>query len=194
MRLINNIHLELGNYPSYTAGLYHLHRNLQLPTYYKFPKRNLALELMPKGTHKGAFCCVFQKIKEREEQSMEKMILADNTEIKIQEGASLDRNVVAVEDFSDLKAIAEALTKDGNLDTVKYKSGEQVTGNYEGMKLESPLFTAVDYYADEKKVIAAFGIKEKTKLEKRVDALEGRADVTEGALQEMILAQMGGEE
>ncbi len=125
---------------------------------------------------------------------MEKMILADNTEIKIQEGASLDRNVVAVEDFSDLKAIAEALTKDGNLDTVKYKSGEQVTGNYEGMKLESPLFTAVDYYADEKKVIAAFGIKEKTKLEKRVDALEGRADVTEGALQEMILAQMGGEE
>lgn len=37
------------------------------------------------------------------------------------------------------------------------------------------------------------GIREKTDLEKRVDTLEGRADVTEGALQEIILNTMGGE-
>ena len=30
-------------------------------------------------------------------------------------------------------------------------------------------------------------------LEKRVDALEGRADITEAALQEMIINEMGGE-
>ena len=49
-------------------------------------------------------------------------------------------------------------------------------------------------------VVATFGIREKTELEKRVDSLEGRtetlegrADVTEGALQEMILSTMGGE-
>ena len=66
------------------------------------------------------------------------------------------------------------------------------------MKLESPLFTAVDLVGG--KVEATFGIREKTELEKRVDSLEGRtetlegrADVTEGALQEMILSTMGGE-
>lgn len=124
---------------------------------------------------------------------MEKMILADNTEIEIQEGASLDRNVVVVEDFSDLKAIAEALTKAGNLDTVKYKSGERVTGNYEGMKLVGPLFSNVDYYTDKKKVIAIFGIREKTETEKAIDEIRAQQAVQDGAILDLAV-MVGGEE
>lgn len=122
---------------------------------------------------------------------MEKMILADKTELEIKEGAAIGSITVVVDDFAVLGTVAAALTKAGNLETVQFKTDESVTGEYTGMKLESPLFTAVDLVGG--KVEATFGIREKTELEKRVDSLEGRADVTEGALQEMILAQMGGE-
>lgn len=123
---------------------------------------------------------------------MEKIILADKTELEIKEGAAVGAVTVLLEDFAALGTVATALTKDGNLDTVQFKTNDTVTGEYAGMKIESPLFTSVDLVGG--KVQATFGLREKTELEKRVDALEGRADVTEGALQEMILAQMGGDE
>ena len=85
------------------------------------------------------------KNKKREEKHMEKMILADKTELEIQAGGSLGANVVVVPDFADLKTVAEALTKEGNLKTVQYKTDEQVTGEYTDMKLETPLFKTVDY-------------------------------------------------
>lgn len=122
---------------------------------------------------------------------MEKMILADKTELEIKDGAAIGSITVAVDDFTALGTVAAALTKEGNLESVKFSTDDSVTGEYTGMKLESPLFSAVDIVGG--KVEATFGIREKTELEKRVDSLEGRADVTEGALQEMILAQMGGE-
>lgn len=123
---------------------------------------------------------------------MEKMILKDGTELQIQEGASLNAITVVVDSISALEPIKEALKKEGNLDKVQFKTDDLVTGEYEGMILESPLFAAVDETEDGK-VTATFGIREKTELEKRVDALEGRADITEAALQEMIISEMGGE-
>lgn len=123
---------------------------------------------------------------------MDKMILADKTELVIKEGAAIGSATTVVDDFAALGTVAAALTKEGNLETVQFKTDESVTGEYTGMKLESPLFTAVDLVGG--KVEATFGIREKTELEKRVDSLEGRADVTEGALQEVILSAMGGGE
>lgn len=123
---------------------------------------------------------------------MEKIILADNTEIEIQEGASLDRNVVVVADFADLKTIAGALTKDRNLEKVNYKTNNQVTGSYADMKLESPLFFAVDYTED-KKVMASFGIREKTEIEKRLDSIEAGQQVQDGAILDLA-SVVGGEE
>ena len=122
---------------------------------------------------------------------MDKMILADKTELVIKEGAAIGSTTTVVDDFTALGTVAAALTKEGNLESVKFSTDDSVTGEYTGMKLESPLFSAVDLVGG--KVEATFGIREKTELEKRVDSLEGRADVTEGALQEMILSTMGGE-
>lgn len=129
---------------------------------------------------------------------MDKMILADKTELEIKDGAAIGSITVAVDDFTALGTVAAALTKAGNLEAVQFSTDDSVTGEYTGMKLESPLFSAVDLVGG--KVEATFGIREKTELEKRVDSLEGRtetlegrADVTEGALQEMILSTMGGE-
>ena len=105
---------------------------------------------------------------------MEKVVLAAGTELEVQSGASLGATKIIVTDFAGLGAIAEALTKEGNLATVQYKNGDQVTGDYLDMKLESPLFTEVDYYTDDKKVIATIRIREKTEVEKRLDAIEAK--------------------
>ena len=125
---------------------------------------------------------------------MEKIIFADKTEFEILPGASLGETTVIVPDFADLKAVANALTKEGNLKTVQYKTNEQVTGEYADMKLETPLFKSVDYHTEEKKVIATFGIREKTELEKRMDVMEKELkDVKAGqAVQDGAIADLGG--
>lgn len=115
---------------------------------------------------------------------MEKIIFTDKTEFELLPGASLGENKVLVPDFADLKTVAEALTKAGNLDTVQYKSNEQMTGEYADMKLEAPLFRTVEY-TDEKKVVATFTIREKTETEKRLDKLEKGQAVQDGAILEL---------
>lgn len=115
---------------------------------------------------------------------MGKMIFADKTEFELLPGASLGENKVVVQDFADLKRVAEALTKEGNLDSVQYKSNDQVTGEYKDMKLEMPLFREVGY-TDDKKVVATFAIREKTETEKRLDKLEKGQAVQDGAILEL---------
>ena len=122
---------------------------------------------------------------------MEKIIFADKTEFELLPGASLGENKVIVPDFADLKAVAEALTKAGNLDTVQYKSNEQVTGEYKDIKLEAPLFKSVDY-TQEKKVIAVFGIREKTEMEKEIDKIKAQQAVQDGAILDLA-GMVGGE-
>ena len=115
---------------------------------------------------------------------MEKIIFADKTEFELLQGASLGENKVVVQDFADLKTVAEALTKEGNLDSVQYKIGDQITGEYNDMKLEMPLFREVGY-TDDKKVVATFAIREKTETEKRLDKLEKGQAVQDGAILEL---------
>ena len=74
--------------------------------------------------------------------------------------------------------------KEGNLATVQYKSNDQITGEYKDMKLEIPLFREVGY-ADDKKVVATFTIREKTETEKRLDKLEKGQAVQDGAILEL---------
>ena len=116
---------------------------------------------------------------------MEKIIFTDKTEFELLPGVSLGENKVVVQDFADLKTVAEALTKEGNLATVQYKSNDQIAGEYKDMKLEAPLFKDLDYYTDEKKVVATFAIREKTETEKRLDKLEKGQAVQDGAILEL---------
>lgn len=122
---------------------------------------------------------------------METIVLKDNTEFEILPGASLGETTVIVPDFADLKTVAEALTKEGNLDTVQYKTDEQITGEYADMKLETPLFKSVDY-TQEKKVIATFAIREKTELEKEIDEIKAQQAVQDGAILDLA-GLVGGE-
>lgn len=123
---------------------------------------------------------------------MEKMILADKTELELKEGGSLNKNTVVVKNFADLETIAQAITKEGNLKTVQYKTNEQITGEYADMKLETPLFKEVDY-TGEKKVMATFGIRKKTELEKEIDKIKEQQEVQDGAILDLA-GIVGGQE
>ena len=120
---------------------------------------------------------------------MEKLVLKDKTEITIKEGASLNAITAVVEQFKDLDPIASAILKEGNLDAVQFKSEENITGNYTGMRLEYPLF---HINVVEEKVEATFAIREKTEEEKRLDSLEKGQSVQDGAIMEMA-GMIGGE-
>ena len=109
--------------------------------------------------------------------------LTDNTRIEIKEGASLDNITAIVKDFTSLGMIADALVKPKNMDSVKFESDELVTGNYSDMKLERPLFKSVDITHEH--IEATFAIREKTEIEKRLDAVEAGQDLQDGALADL---------
>lgn len=114
---------------------------------------------------------------------MDKMILTDKTEVVIKEGASLNNITTEVESFEALGSVAEALKKEGNLGIVQFLSGENVIGNYSDMVLESPLFREVDKQGET--VTAVFALREKTNVEKRLDALEKGQSIQDGAIEDL---------
>lgn len=102
---------------------------------------------------------------------MEKMNLKNKTELEIMNGASLNAITAVADDWTALGTIAEALRESGNLDEVQFKTDETVTGEYRNMKLESPLFSAVDV-AEDGKIQATFGIRQKTEMELAIEQLQ----------------------
>ena len=129
---------------------------------------------------------------------MEKMIVKDKTEIEIMEGAALNAITAVTDDWTALGLIAEALKESGNLDDVQFKTDETVTGEYRNMKLESPLFYAVDIAEDEK-IHAAFGIRQKTEMELAIEQLQRQQaetdasqEIQDGAIMELA-GMVGGE-
>lgn len=121
---------------------------------------------------------------------MEKMIVKDKTEIEIMEGAALNAITAVTDDWTAFGLIAEALKESGNLDDVQFKTDETVTGEYQNMKLESPLFYAVDIAEDEK-IHATFGIRKKTEMELAIEQLQKGQGVQDGAIMELA-GMMGG--
>lgn len=110
--------------------------------------------------------------------------LTDNTTLEILNGASLDNITIVTDTFTELGFIAEALVKKDNLKTVQFLTDTEVTGEYSDMVLEYPLFKFVDFNVD-KKVIASISMREKTDIEKRLDALEDGQGLQDGAIADL---------
>ena len=121
---------------------------------------------------------------------MHKLVLNDTTEITIKEGASLENITAKITDFQALGTIADKLIEKGNLDTVKFLQDEIELGIYNDMILIRPLFKNVDVVDDE--VVASFGIREKTDIEKRLEQIENGQDIQDGAIAELA-SIIGGE-
>lgn len=125
-----------------------------------------------------------------EEKNMEKMILNDNTEIAIKEGAGLSAITAISDNWMEVGIIAEAIKKKGNLDSVRFESDGLETGRYTDLVLESPLFSSIDIYDD--KIHTVLSVREKTEIEKRLDAIESGQYIRDGAIMELA-GMIGGE-
>ena len=129
---------------------------------------------------------------------MEKMVLKNKMELEIMEGAALSAITVVVGDWIALGVAAGLLRETGNLDEVQFKTDETVTGEYRDMKLESPLFSTVDI-AEDGKIHAAFGIRQKTEMELAIEQLQRQQaemnasqEIQDGAIMELA-GMVGGE-
>lgn len=114
---------------------------------------------------------------------MQKLILNDKTEIEVQEGVSLSNIQTIKNNMVEVDDLKTKLTKKGNLNSVQFKQDEEVVGEYENMILVSPMFT-IDAL-EEEKLLVTFGLREKTDVEKRLDALEESQTIQDGAIADL---------
>ena len=90
---------------------------------------------------------------------MEKLILADNTEFQILDGASLGNISTGVADWTAAGTLVDKLT-DENLKKVKFVSGDDISGEYTDMTLVTPV-----QYTPGSPAVLTFGIRERTEGE-----------------------------
>lgn len=99
---------------------------------------------------------------------MKKIIVADNTGIEIQEGASLEAITAKVADYTGLASLAGKLTKE-NLSKVKFATDDIVSAEYENMVLTEPNFR-ITQKADVLEVV--FGLRELTQEEQQQETVQ----------------------
>lgn len=120
---------------------------------------------------------------------MEFIKLKDETVLQIEEGASLEHIVHIAADETAAVAVCGLLTPQ-NVSSVEfiheYEGTEQVIGEFDNVALIAPP-TRQDSEEDET-VIVTFGLREKTELELRVDALEESQGTQDGAIEDIASA------
>lgn len=94
---------------------------------------------------------------------MEKLILADGTEIEVQAGARLQAVVTMVEDYIGLAALAGDLTEK-NLSSVKFVENDTINAEYKNL-----IMTLPNFYVTQKPdcLEITFRLRERTKEEEQ---------------------------
>lgn len=100
---------------------------------------------------------------------MEKLILKDKTEIEILPGAYLGKVCAMAADFESIKKIMESIIKPGNLDEIKFMSGDIAGAEYKDMVLQEPNF-CITKKTDGIEV--SFGLRERTQEEEQQESVE----------------------
>lgn len=111
------------------------------------------------------------------------MKLADGSEILIEEGASLD-TIRHIAETDAAAAAACALVTPANLKRVEFwgEDAEEPHGLYDDLILTGP---PVRWDNEDGTVTVAIGLREKTDVERRLDALEESQDVQAGAIEDL---------
>ena len=84
--------------------------------------------------------------------AINKIVLKDGTTYEIAEGTGIQKIVISLNAYDEVEGIEKAFSKTGNLETVKFLSDDEVTGEYENLKLMSNVFDNVRT-EDEKVII-----------------------------------------
>lgn len=100
---------------------------------------------------------------------MEKLILKDNTEIEILTGAYLGKMCAVAGDFESLKSIMESVLKPGNLEDIRFMSGDIAGAEYKGMVIQEPNFCITK---KSEGFEMEFGLRERTPEEEQQENVE----------------------
>lgn len=109
------------------------------------------------------------------------LILKDNTNIELEAGASLSALHVAAADRAAMLATWEKLTQE-NLSQAQIKSGD---GLVIGRFTDIVLVSETSVVASDGSILTTYSLREKTDVEKRLDALETGQDVQNGAISDL---------
>ncbi len=116
----------------------------------------------------------------------DKIILSNNYEIEIESGASMSDIRIISDTKYDMISAWDMLTQE-NLSSVSVVNGDGLTvGNYSDLVLVSETSAEKDG-----KIETSFNLREKTDMEKRLDALENGQEVQDGAISDLGAAVSG---
>lgn len=121
---------------------------------------------------------------------MDYMKLADDTLIKIEEGASLQNIQHIAQDEEDALAICAVITPENITEVTFLHSGEEgvepeETGVYTNLTFNAPTTRSDN---EDGTVTVTVSFREKSELELRVDALEESQATQDGAIEDLGLA------
>lgn len=110
----------------------------------------------------------------------DKLILKNGTEIEIESGASLSDIHVLSNTKADMVSKWDMFTPE-NLQFVRVVNGDEImVGTYNDLILVSETS-----YEKDGKIETIFSLREKTEVEKRLDALESGQEVQDGAIMDL---------
>ena len=114
---------------------------------------------------------------------MNKIMLKDGTTYEIAEGTGIHKIIIASNTYDEIEGIEKAFLKTGNLETVKFLSNDEVTGEYENLKLMSNVFNNVR--TEDEKVIIEIGLREMTDMEVMIDNIQKEQEIQDAAIADL---------
>lgn len=119
---------------------------------------------------------------------MDKLKFMDGTIIDIEDGATLfDVTHIATNEANAIYVCGKVTAE--NVSTLQFLHGDAVTGDYQNVIIAAPT-TRED--GENGAVIVRMHFREKTEMEKRMDALEVSQEIQDGAIEDigMVLSDM----
>lgn len=117
---------------------------------------------------------------------MDKIILKDQTNFDVADGASLGNIQIKAENFEAIKTITDAFTAD-NLAEVTFTHNDAVSGKYTDLKSDG--FTYVpnmgEDSAEDGTYTVTVSLRTKTEMEKAIDELKAGHEANAEAIQEL---------
>ena len=125
---------------------------------------------------------------------MDKIILKDQTNFEVADGASLGNIQIKAENFEAIKTITDAFAEN-NLAEVTFTHNDAVSGKYTDLKSDG--FTYMPNMGEDGTEAGTYTVtirlRTKTEMEKAIDELKAGHESNAGAIQDLADMVAGGE-
>lgn len=125
---------------------------------------------------------------------MDKIILKDQTNFEVADGASLGNIQIQSADFAGIETITKAFSVD-NLAKVTFTHNGEVSGEYTDLKSDGFTYSknVGEDGSEDGTYTVTIRLRTKTEMEKAIDELKAGHEVNAGAIQDLADMVAGGE-